>query len=116
VPPDFDTDNTGTPITAIDVSTQFGRRRSGKLGEHAVNNNSRYAPGEFGFDIAAQLKMQSVPARASLPPSDTSPFILGGYVTPPDFKGRYALGLNDFGQPVYEAIVDAYTVTLITTT
>ncbi|MGI9429917.1 MAG: hypothetical protein ACR2NM_14745, partial [Bythopirellula sp.] len=90
-----------TPTARID----FLRSRTGKLGN---DRGARIVPGQLGVDLAAQMKMQGVPLRASAGPDPANTFVRGEYVTPPDFKGRYALGLNDLGQPVYEAIPDAY--------
>ncbi len=79
----------------LNGATIDGRDWTGKYG----GGNQ---PGQAStFDLIAQMKMQGVPQKAD----GTTP--LGDYVTPPDFNGRYALGLNDFGQPVYEAINDS---------
>jgi hypothetical protein len=90
-----------TPTPRLD----FLRSRTGKLGN---DTGARIVPGQLGVDLAAQLKMQGVPLRASAGSDPANTFVRGGYATPPDFKGRYALGLNALGQPVYEAIPDAY--------
>ncbi len=79
---------------------QFTRNRSGKMG---VSN----VPGQAGFDLAAQMKMQGMPRWATGQVLDSSGTpVLGGYASMPDLYGRYAVGLNDFGQPVSEAMVD----------
>ena len=45
------------------------------------------------YDLRAQLKMQGTPTWA---------YSRSAFTTPPDLLGRYALGLNDLGQPVFE--------------
>lgn len=92
---------------------RFRRRVVGKYGQRPFPNdrNSRPLPGVDNltvFDIAAQLKMQGVPPRAAAFNGDQAPLQLGSYVTPPDFKGRYALGLDALGRPVYEAMFDSF--------
>ncbi|MEM8945071.1 MAG: hypothetical protein AAGD11_07800 [Planctomycetota bacterium] len=102
-----------TPQTIRDVlnSMRFNRRTVGRYGSRPapLNNQgtgrSRPLPGVDDvtvFDIAGQLKMQGVPRWATGNIQDTS--ILGGYVSPPDFRGRYGVGLDALGRPVYEAL------------
>ncbi len=79
------------------VGNQFGSLLVGRinyLGRYGSGTNER--PGMAGnYDLRAQMKMQGVPKDATT---------LSAYATPPDMLGRYALGINDFGQPMYEAI------------
>ena len=89
--------------TTVDIAPavnprKFRRRRFGKMGGRDT------VPGRLGFDMAAQMKMQGVPPRAAN--NTTGPMVRGSYVSPPDYRGRYAVGLNDMGQPVYEAMGD----------
>jgi len=108
-----------TSLNAIDAANgavlgpndrRFRHRTVGKFGQrpNPGNPNSRPLPGMDNidvFDISAQLKMQSVPRWANGQVANSSgALVLGGYATPPDYRGRYALGLNDLGQPVYEAL------------
>ncbi|MCH2114401.1 MAG: hypothetical protein MK171_05770 [Pirellulales bacterium] len=51
-------------------------------------------------DFLAQLKQQGIPRLVN------SRSRLSAYVSPPDLHGRYRLGVNNWGQPVYEAIGD----------
>jgi len=61
--------------------------------------SERY-PGEKAiYDLVAQLKQQGLPTHTSE---------LSNYASPPDFHGRYRFGINDIGQPVYEAIDDSF--------
>ncbi len=46
--------------------------------------------------VCGQLKFFNYPWSATQP---------SAFGTPPDLKGRYALGLDYAGQPVYEAIL-----------
>ena len=52
------------------------------------------------YDLMAQLKQQGLPQAADS--NATLQERLGNYATPPDLFGRYPVGLNDLGQPVYE--------------
>ena len=88
--------------TTPDPRQHFMRRQIGKLGQ---DNGTTFVPGDTGFDISAQLKMQGVPRLANGKVADiTGNLVLGGYASMPDYRGRYAVGLNDFGQPVHEAL------------
>ena len=74
--------------------------------------NGTYYPGRYGtttganiaqsagimgqFDLQAQLKMQGMPAKFNQR-ARTS------YGSLPDLRGRYGLGLNDFGQAIHES-------------
>lgn len=51
------------------------------------------------FDIEMQLSLQGVPQGSGNWKS--------AYGSIPDFKGRYATGLNDFGQPITEVVSDS---------
>ena len=96
-------------------------------GATPANNNDergqpfdRLIPGRYGlrttdlepgnpvsYDLLAQLKQQGLPQRLAATSTSSDPNQwLGNYATPPDLFGRYALGLNDLGQPVYEAAFD----------
>ena len=87
--------------TASITPRKFKRRRVGKMG------GQDNVAGRPGFDMAAQVKMQGMPRWANGKVLDSSGTpVLGGYATAPDLYGRYAVGLNDFGQPVSEAIRD----------
>ncbi|MCG8450651.1 MAG: hypothetical protein MI725_13865, partial [Pirellulales bacterium] len=71
----------------------------GRYGYLPVGQLPRRLPGVGNeYEIAAQLKMQGVPRTPDIANGNYS---LGSYVTPPDFHGRYALGLNELGQPVF---------------
>ncbi len=113
----FQGENAGRPIDALNVADlrRFRRRATGKYGQWADANTSPL-PGVDRinvFDTSAQLKMQGVPRWADgniLNSSNTAVPVQGGYGTLPDFRGRYGLGLNSLGQPVYEAIADQRTV------
>ena len=75
---------------------------SGRYGLDVANDRKKSRPGDhLEFDFKAQVKMQGVPRWANRASTD-----LSNYVTPPDFHGRYRLGLNALGQPVYEAQFD----------
>lgn len=77
------------------------------------SGSGRPFPGRYGddrlpgkkenFDLIAQLKMSSVPDVYAANSPRTA------YSTPPDYKGRYGVGINEFGQPVYEAWGDTPT-------
>lgn len=99
-------ENTG-PAPVGDAGRRFLQRRAGKLGS---NEGTNAVPGMARFDIEAQLKMQGVPRWRDgtvEDPNNAVQSVLAGYVSPPDFRGRYALGLNALGQPVYESLFDA---------
>ena len=98
-------------VTPVLSRVDFLRRRIGKNGGRDI------FPGLPGFDMAAQIKMQGIPLDSSgMITVNEGPdniwgntddiFVLGGYATPPDLRGRYGIGMNDFGQPVYEAFAD----------
>jgi hypothetical protein len=68
-----------------------------------------YLPGRYGiddsggirragwpmqYDLMAQIGLAGMPRRANQ---------LSAFVSPPDLRARYGVGLNDFGQPVFEA-------------
>ena len=104
-------DPADTNITDIDISRIKNRLKRKRRGKYGMGTAS--APGKAGnynqaYDAAAQVKMQGMPKWANgkvvIDASGTEG--LGGYATPPDLRGRYALGLNDLGQPVYEALFD----------
>lgn len=105
-----------TPAVIGNGRRSFRRRIVGKYGRRPNPNapdgaSNRPLPGIDNvtvFDIAGQLKMQGVPPRAAVPNGDQSILRLGSYVTPPDFKGRYALGLDPLGRPVFESMLDAF--------
>ena len=78
---------------------EFRRRRIGKLG------GADAVPGRVGHDRNAQLKMQGAPrwatGRVEYRPGRP---VLGGYASTPDWYGRFAVGLNNLGQPINEAL------------
>ena len=101
------TDILPADIAAIGQRRRFSRDRIGKFGGDSATVGIE--PGTDGFDIAAQLKMQDVPRWADgnlLNTTNTANPVLGGFATPPDYRGRYGLGLNEFGQPVHESLVE----------
>ncbi|MDC0936220.1 hypothetical protein OAS39_08020, partial [Pirellulales bacterium] len=77
-----------------------GRRFNGRYGQGFDDQRQDFdnQPGKLlDFDLNAQLKMQGVPDQFRDDRLRTA------YTTPPDYKGRYSTGINDFGQPEYEA-------------
>ena len=90
----------GTIYDDPNDNTSLSRMWSGRYG--SLNQEPIPAPGftktltdpNTGYDLLAQLKQQGLPRWANR---------LGNYATPPDFKGRYAVAINDLGQPIYEA-------------
>ncbi|NOY41998.1 MAG: hypothetical protein GXP26_09195 [Planctomycetes bacterium] len=73
-----------------------------------INTITNRVPGISGqFGLQAQLKTQGIPRTANGMLAGNT--ILGNYASPPDLLGRYALGLNNFGQPAYEVIDDTGT-------
>ncbi len=82
-------------LMPTDTSSRvIARSRVGKMG------GSDAFPGQLGFDLAAQVKMQGMPGWANGEVFDSSGAqVLGGYATMPDLHGRYGIGLNDLGQP-----------------
>lgn len=96
--PDITTDNDDLAAAIFNPRLQFLRNRVGKFGGNDV------VPGNPEFDVSAQLKMQGVPFFASRRAnvSNGNGSALSSYGTLPDYRGRYALGLNDLGQPVTE--------------
>jgi len=84
--------NDPVPLPTGVTRRDFPRQFAGKFGRGGS------WPGLPEFDLPAQLKMQGVGFASNS---------LSAYATPPDLKGRYAMpGLNDLGQPVYEALTD----------
>lgn len=92
----------------------FEQDRFGKFGvgldqnRNVINNP---APGLEGQDLAMELKNPGMPKWSNDDGNgnlelDSGQFVLGGYATPPDPRGRYAVGINDFGQIIYEAFAD----------
>lgn len=90
----------GTIYEDADDSESASRRWSGRYGwfDEGVLSSK---PGVYGsYDLLAQFKQQGLPQRAGRTASLQQK--LGNYATPPDLFGRYAVGLNELGQPVYE--------------
>jgi len=115
------------PIGGVPAANRrtFRRRFLGKLGlpidlddgDLTTTPNTLVFPsGNLGFDLSAQLTMQGVPANSQGLIRTTGidqrwgnaddVLFLGAYATLPDFRGRYALGLNDLGQPIYESLFE----------
>ena len=89
-----------------------------------VNGQMVYFPGRYGpddgstipgagvrragkhnqFDLLSQIGMTGFPRRSNQ---------LSDFANPPDLRARYGMGLNDFGQPVFEGtlkpIIDSQT-------
>ncbi len=86
---------------------QFDRNWSGRYG--LISNNDDDPGAGNAYDLLAQMKQQGVPRRGGLDQNAinqgfTLSDLLGLYATPPDLMGRYSLGLNALGQPVYEML------------
>ncbi len=100
----------GVTTTNLDERRDpFTRPWSGRYGQSGIDIlPGRGAPTRgpaSSYDLLAQLKQQGLPRRVAATSNDPNHY-LGNYATPPDLMGRYALGLNDLGQPVYEVIAD----------
>ncbi|MEM9353605.1 MAG: hypothetical protein AAGA92_11380 [Planctomycetota bacterium] len=74
-------------------------------GETFVGGGMQQA--EDSFDLMARVRTFQAPMFANS--AD-----LSAYATPPDFSARYALGINDLGQPVYEAFEEQGTYNRLT--
>lgn len=94
------TDQGGNPIYA--VRSWAGRYGLEIAGDDALPG-SGYESSQI-YDLQMQMKQQGMPQWANT--SATIAQKLGNYATPPDLKGRYGVGLNALGQPVYEAALD----------
>jgi len=88
-----------------------GNDYPGRYAEHDLAGTMQYTVGKRNeYDLLPQMRQQGLPQWASLtnrPPGTNINDLLGNYATPPDLRGRYGLGVNDLGQPVYEAVDDA---------
>jgi len=79
----------GDTLSGSDIAGRYGRKNVDGL------------PGIINtYGLAAQMKMQGTPQFFG------TSNVLSAYGSPPDLNGRYGLGLNNFGQPVYEALAD----------
>jgi len=74
-------------------------------GRYGIDRPDVYRPGrEESFDLQSQLTMAGWPHWADGRPIDgSSNRLVSNFVTPPDLRARYGVGLNYFGQPVFEA-------------
>ena len=103
-------------LAPTSIPRNFRRNIVGKYGTLVIPSdpnplagNTRPSPGYDGLDIATQLKSAGMPrwgnGETSIPDGNGG-FVLGGFATPPDPRGRYGLGLDALGRPVYEAVTD----------
>lgn len=103
------------PEANVAARLKFERDTFGKFGvgldqnRNVINNP---APGLEGQDLAMELKNPGMPkwSNGNLEffnrQTQNTEFVLGGYASQPDPRGRYGVGINDYGQVVYESFED----------
>jgi hypothetical protein len=78
----------------------------------AVIRGTPTVPGRYGPDGDPNLRRAGLPGQLDVLTRVSKigwPDTMGGlsgFVTPPDLRARYGLGVNDFGQPMFEANYD----------
>ena len=86
----------GQPVT-------WGGGRHVGPGRYGQDNQSEFRPGrQLQYDLISQIERAGWPQWADGIDSSGAP-LGSAFATPPDMRARYGLGLNYFGQPIFEA-------------